>query len=146
METPSSELSATYVVNVSMLFASSDGRDHESDSVSNSGTFECQDVKFRDFFTLRLLVDSFLMACEIEQATADYFTDYSIVRSFFSLSLYFTFSTPIDSVVATPRGCRKDVRTLFISQFLNGGTYIRSFEVYVRVSWSLHSERNRNQC
>ena len=104
-----------------MLFASSDGSDHESDSVSNSGTFECQDVKFRDFFTLRLLVDSFLMACEIDEQTA-YFT--VTLCSFLPLCHFFLFS-----FFFLHRSKRCSI--LFVFLIL---TDIRLLEAYVRVS------------
>lgn len=48
---------------MSILFVSSDGRDHDREAVSRSGMAECQEVKFCDFFASRLLVDSFLIAC-----------------------------------------------------------------------------------
>lgn len=49
---------------VSMLLVSKDGRDHESEVVSRSGMAVCQELGLRDLLALRLLVDSFLIACK----------------------------------------------------------------------------------
>lgn len=59
---------------VSMLLASRDGRDHESEVVSRSGMAVCQELGLHDPLALRLLVESFLIAWKEEALPRDELT------------------------------------------------------------------------